>query len=98
MEGTLTGDLPPNVTVRPLLEEDYYSCAELCRRVHGFDRVNELKKRFPFVTPFLALREGRITAYTSAPQVWALNHAVAETTSDMCALLTAGNYASRKYP
>lgn len=88
MEGSLAGDVPPDVTVRPIKEEDYESCAELCRRVHGFDRVNELKNRPPFVSPLVALREGRITAYSSAPQSWALNHAVAETTSDMRALLT----------
>lgn len=88
LEGNLIGDAPPDVTVRPIKDEDYESCAELCRRIHGFDRVNELMNRFPFVTPFVALRDGRITAYTSAPQSWALNHAVAETTSDMRAVLT----------
>ena len=88
MEGRLTGDVPPDVTVRTLREEDYESCAELCRMVHGFDRVNELKNTPPFLTSFVALRDGRITAYASAPQFWALNHAVAETMSDMCALLT----------
>ena len=92
MEGRLNGELPPEITIRTLREEDYESCAELCRAVHGFDRVNELKNTPPFLTSFVALRDGRITAYASAPQFWALNHAVAETTSDMCALLTgAGN-------
>lgn len=91
MEGRLTGDVPPDVTVRTLQEEDYESCAELCRRIHGFDRVNELKNTPPFLTSFVALRDGRITAYASAPQFWALNHAVAETMSDMCALLTGAS-------
>ncbi len=92
MQGKLTGDVPPEITVRTIKEEDYERCAELCRRVHGFDRVNELKNTPPFLTSFVALKEGRIIAYASAPQFWALNHAVAETTSDMCALLTgAGN-------
>lgn len=88
MEGNLSGDVPPDVIIRSLRAEDYESCADLCRRVHGFDRVNELKNTPPFLTSFVALREGRITAYASAPQFWALNHAVAETMSDMCALLT----------
>lgn len=88
MEGQLHGDVPPDVTVRALKPEDYPDCAELCRLIHGFDRLNELKNTPPFLTSFVAVRDGRITAYASAPQFWPLNHAVAETTSDMCALLT----------
>ena len=88
MEGHLDGDMPPDVTVRALKEEDYASCAELCRLVHRFDRLNELKHTPPFLTSYVAVRDGRITAYAAAPHYWALNHAVAETMSDMCALLT----------
>lgn len=88
MEGRLEGDVPPDVTVRALRQADYTGCADLCRVVHGFDRVNELKNTPPFLTSFVALRDGRVTAYAAAPQFWALNHAVAETESDMCALLT----------
>jgi GNAT superfamily N-acetyltransferase len=88
IEGLLHGEVPPDVTVREIREDDYASCAELCRLVHGFDRLNELKHIPPFLTSFVALRDGRITAYASAPQFWALNHAVAETMSDMCAVLT----------
>lgn len=73
--------------VRPIRDEDYGACAELCRTVHGFDRVNELKQSFPAPHPFVALRGGRITAYISAPQFWPVNHAVAETEDDMRALL-----------
>ena len=91
MEGQLEADMPPDVTVRALKEEDYASCAELCRVVHGFDRLNELKHTPPFLTSFVASRDGRITAYASAPHFWALNHAVAETMSDMCALLTGAS-------
>ena len=91
MEGQLSGDVPPDVTVRAIREEDYASCAELCRLVHGFDRLNELKHTPPFLTSFVAVRDGRITAYASAPQFWALNHAVAETLSDMCAVLTGAS-------
>ena len=88
IEGELHGDVPPDVTVRAIKEDDYESCAELCRVVHVFDRLNELKHAPPFVTSFVAIRDGRITAYASAPQVWTMNHAVAETKSDMEALLT----------
>ena len=92
MEGELKGNLPAGVTVRAIEEQDYEACAELCRKTHGFDRLNELKNMPPFLTSFVALRDGRLTAYTSAPQFWPLNHAVAETEEDMQSLLLgAGN-------
>jgi len=87
IEGELKGDVPPNTTVRALKEEDYEACAELCRRTHGFDRLNELKHMPPFVTSFVALRDGRVAAYASGPHFWVMNHAVAETEDDMRALL-----------
>ncbi|HEX2271995.1 MAG TPA: GNAT family N-acetyltransferase [Pyrinomonadaceae bacterium] len=94
IEGELHGAVPPEVTVRPIHEADYARCAELCRMVHGFDRLNELKNTPPSLTSFVAIRDGRIVAYASAPQFWPLNHAVAETESDMHAVLTgAANLA-----
>lgn len=92
IEGVMKGEVPAGFEVRPIVEEDYDRCAELCRSVHGFDRINELKHAPPLPNPFVALRDGRITAYISAPQFWAVNHAVAETERDMQALLLgAGN-------
>src|SRR5215813_3163872 len=92
MEGQLKGDLPPSVTVRVIEEQDYEACAELCRKTHGFDRLNELKHMPPFLPSFVAIRDGRLTAYTSAPHFYPLNHAVAETEEDMQSLLIgAGN-------
>ena len=73
-------------------EEDHEACAELSRSVLGVDRINEVKNTPPSPSPFVALRDGRITAYTSAPVLWPLNHAVAENENDMHALLPgAGN-------
>ena len=37
----------------------------------------------PFLTSFVAIRDGRLTAYTSAPYFWPLNHAVAQTEEDI---------------
>jgi len=92
IEGELKGDLPPNVTVRAIEEQDYEACAELCRKTHGFDRLNELKHMPSFLTSFVAIRDGRLTAYTSAPHFYPVNHAVAETEEDMQLLLIgAGN-------
>ena len=92
IEGALKGEMPAGFEVRPIVEEDYDRCAELCRSVLGFDRINELKHTPPMPNPFVTLRDGRITAYISAPQFWAVNHGVAETDRDMQALLLgAGN-------
>jgi predicted N-acetyltransferase YhbS len=94
MEGELKGDLPTDVTVRAIAEQDYEACAELCRKTHGFDRLNELKNIPPFLTSYVAIRDGRLTAYASALHFWPLNHAVAETEDDMQALLTgAANFS-----
>lgn len=94
IEGVLKGAVPDEFEVRPIREEDYYFCGELCRSVLGVDRLNELKHAPPMPSPFVALRNGRITAYSSAPECWALNHAVAESDEDMQALLIgAGNQA-----
>ena len=92
IEGVLKGDLPAEIEVRPIREEDYDSCAELCQAILGVSRLNELRHTPPMPSPFVAVREGRITAYTSAPQLWAMNHAVAESDADMQAVLIgAGN-------
>ena len=46
----------------------------------------------PFLTSYVVIRDGRLTAYASALHFWPLNHAVAETEDDMQALLMgAGN-------
>lgn len=87
IEGAVEGELPEGYEVRPIREDDYEACAELCRSVHGFDRLNELKNTPPAPHPFVAVRGGRITAYITAPLFWPLNHAVAETEDDMRALL-----------
>jgi GNAT superfamily N-acetyltransferase len=92
IEGAVKGDVPAEFEVRPIREEDYDACAELCRSVHGFDRLNELRHTPPMPNPFVALHSGRLTAYISAPQFWPVNHAIAETERDMQALiLGAGN-------
>lgn len=90
--GAIRGDVPAGTEVRPIQAEDYAGCAELCQKTHGIERTGELKNTPPFLTSFVAVRDGRVTAYASAPHFWALNYAVAETEEDMQAVLTgAGN-------
>lgn len=98
IEGALKGDVPEEFGVWPIREEDYDACAELCRTVLGFDRLNELRKTPPMPSPFVVARNGRLTGYISAPEMWALNHAVAETEEDMRALLVgAGNQCAKPF-
>ena len=94
IEGRVEGELPAGFEVRPMRDEDLGAVTELCRRVHGFERTGELKSLAPALTPFVALREGRVTAYASAPNFWPLNHDVAEGDEDMRTLLTGAGAAS----
>jgi Acetyltransferase (GNAT) domain len=87
VQGTPKGEAPSNAEVRPFEESDYDESAELCRKIHGFDRKNELKQIAQTFPAFVAVRENRIVGYATAPIMWQLNHAVAETTEDMQAVL-----------
>ena len=92
IEGVVKGNAPAGIDVRPIREADVAQCAELCRKTHDIERTNELSNTPPLWTSFVAVRDGRVTAYASAPHCWALNYAVAESEEDMQALLTgAGN-------
>jgi predicted N-acetyltransferase YhbS len=77
------------IEVRALEPGDIDACAELCRRVHGFERSNELRDaaRVPMLTPTVALRDGRVTAYGTGVHFWPLGHGVAETDQDLQALI-----------
>ncbi len=97
LEGKVKGDVPANIEIRPLQNKDFAACAELCRKVHGIERTGELKNMPPFLTSFVAVSADRISAYTSAPHFWALNHAVADSERDMQALLTGvGNMSGER--
>ena len=62
IEGAVSGDAPSAVEVRPIAEEDYAACDELCRRVHGFSRVEELRAFAQVMPAFVAVRDNRVTA------------------------------------
>jgi predicted N-acetyltransferase YhbS len=97
IEGRPAGKLPAGFEVRAMRDEDLGAVAELGRRAHGFGRTGELKSLAPALKPFVALRGGRVTAYTTAPNFWPLNHAVAESDEDLRALL-AGACAATGEP
>jgi predicted N-acetyltransferase YhbS len=87
MEGMVAGGVPAGYKVRPMTGEDSVAASGLCERVHGFSRAGELRSLAPALRPFVAVRDGRVTAYASAPNFWSLGHAVAESEADMRALL-----------
>src|SRR5829696_7376935 len=54
-----------SVHVRPLEERDLDECEALCQKVHGYTRTNELRDALQAFSPFVAVRDDRITAYAS---------------------------------
>jgi predicted N-acetyltransferase YhbS len=87
MIGRPTGAPLAGVDVRPLGEQDLDACDALCIRVHGISRRSELANALRSFAPLVAERDGRITAYMTAPGFWIANHGVAETERDMEALI-----------
>jgi GNAT superfamily N-acetyltransferase len=89
MSGTSSGRPAPGVEVRPLEDRDLEECERLCLRVHGFERTNELRDaiQIPVLSPSVAIRDGRITAYVTTLSFFPAAHGVAETQDDMCALI-----------
>jgi predicted N-acetyltransferase YhbS len=82
------------IDVRPLRRADVQACEELCRRVHGFERTNELRVAMRAFAPVVAVREGGVVAYATALAFWPMAHGVAETDEDMQALLLGAAAAS----
>jgi predicted N-acetyltransferase YhbS len=76
-----------DVEVRRMEEGDVEECGALCERVHGFPRTGELRDAVHAFAPHVAVRDGRIVAYSSTVLFWPMNHGVAETVQDMQALL-----------
>ena len=98
MQGVPQGETlsPTDTKVRSLEEKDFESCAELCQKVHGFDRNTELAQIAQMSPAFVAARDNRVVAYASSPTFWQMNHAVAETVEDMQHLLVGAAHITGK--
>jgi GNAT superfamily N-acetyltransferase len=94
LEGEVDGYVPDGFEVRRMRGEDLGAVNGLCKKVHGFDRAGELKSLGPALSPYVAVRAGRVTAYASAPNAWPLGHAVAEGEADLRALLAGASAQS----
>jgi predicted N-acetyltransferase YhbS len=82
-----------SVEVRRLDEGDLDECAALCKKVHGFERINELRDAIQAFAPLVAVRDGQIVAYVSTATFWPMNHGVAESEDDMRGLLQGAGAA-----
>ncbi|MFL5820441.1 MAG: GNAT family N-acetyltransferase [Solirubrobacteraceae bacterium] len=85
-----------SIAVRPFESSDMDGCAQLCQRVHGFERSGELREveRSP-LQPFVGVRDGRIVAYATSITFWPLAHGVAETREDLIGLLAEAQRSNR---
>jgi GNAT superfamily N-acetyltransferase len=75
------------IEVRRLASDDLEACAAVCRKIHGITRTGELRSGLRGFRGYVALREGRVTAYASTLNLWFAAHAAAESQSDMRALI-----------
>jgi predicted N-acetyltransferase YhbS len=77
------------IEVRPLEEADLRECEELCLRVHGFERTTELRDAIqaPVLSPLVAVRDHRVSAYATTLTSFSAAYGVAETEDDMRALI-----------
>jgi GNAT superfamily N-acetyltransferase len=91
MSGQTAGNGIPGIEVRAATEDDLEECAQLCEKVHGFDRMGALRDAIKAFAPFVALREGRIVAYASTLTFWPMAHGVAESEDEMKALLAGAD-------
>ena len=92
--GKPRSELAAGIEVRSLQEDDLEACEALCKKVHGYERTNELRDAMQAFSPFVALRDGQVVAYASAVSFWPMNHGVAETEDDLKALLLGAGAAA----
>jgi predicted N-acetyltransferase YhbS len=87
IQGPALGVEIPGRVVRPGNENDLPACNELCRRVHGHDRGQELLEAIKREHASVVEHAGRITGY--ATLVGFFGHAVAESNEDLKAIIGA---------
>lgn len=89
MQGRTRERHVPGCSVRAAQTADLDCCDALSRRVHGFDRGQELGDAVRQGTAVVVEREGRITGYASS--VAFFGHATAETNVDLQALIASAD-------
>lgn len=77
----------PGLGVRGAQASDVPACAQLCTKIHGFERANELQEAIAVGTARVVENAERLTGYaTGLGYGW---HAVAESNDDLIALLSS---------
>lgn len=89
LQGPALQKVPNGWKVRPAREADLGATAQLCEAVHGHHRTGELRDAIHQHGASVVEREGRITAYASV--LGFFGHAVAESNSDLQALIGAAD-------
>jgi predicted N-acetyltransferase YhbS len=87
MQGNTIGISIAGHVVRPAAHADLEHCTRLCHQVHGHDRAGELKDAIAQGSATVVEHDGRITGYATI--VGFFGHAVAETNTDLKALICA---------
>ena len=96
MQGEALGISFPSYKVRSAKETDFDSCNELCFKIHGHARGNELLGAIKTATATVVEYEGRITGY--ATQIGFFGHTVAESNDDLKALIGASaNFSGQDF-
>ncbi len=73
--------------VRTAASDDFAACHEMCVRTHGFARDFELSEAMRHQVALVAERSGHVTGYVTG--LGFRGYAVAQTTRDLCALISA---------
>ena len=89
MHGPAIGKTYDGFAVRPAQPSDLEACNQLAVRVHGHHRSGELADGIQQGNATVVVRQGRITGYASSLAF--SGHAIAETNSDLQALIAAAN-------
>ena len=76
-----------DLEVRRAEYRDLPACDSLSKEIHGYARSEELRDALRIMSPYVAIREGRIAAYCTTLTSWGPAHGVAQTDSDMRALI-----------
>ncbi|HYI94309.1 MAG TPA: GNAT family N-acetyltransferase [Bryobacteraceae bacterium] len=87
MQGPPIGMVIDGCDVRPATEDDVDAANALCQRVHGHNRVGELRESIAQHTGIVVERHGRLTGYATGFGYF--GHAVGESNLDVQALIAA---------
>lgn len=96
LSGPVNAPVPAGIQVRPAHRDDLTACAALSHRVHGYERTSELADAIdsPPLSPFVAIDDGRVTAYATTLTFFPAAHAVAESEESMRALIAGAAAAT----